>query len=502
MRNISPLSRLTTTTTTRRISQIPRTQSWLSDWRHISSSSSTRSTAAAPNTDSTASALEPPPAGGHLPSISSSALLKHTREQSLKTPGILWADAELDEARGTSSLSSATAGRETRKMNMYQAIRDALSIALSTDDSAIVFGEDVAFGGVFRCTLGLAEEYGRERVFNTPLTEQGVIGFGIGYASMGSKLGDSTLGGRGMGGTAIAEIQFADYIWPAFDQLLNEASKFRYRSGGQFNVGGLTVRCPTMAVGHGGLYHSQSPEGFFMGAGGLKVVIPRSPLQAKGLLLSAIRDPNPVVFMEPKILYRSAVEQVPTSDYTLPLGRAEILTTGSDLTVVTYGTSVYRCEQAIHLLTHPPQGSGIERTVKDALGDWRRGTGKNVSSSPSIELVDLRTILPYDLPLVLRSLSKTHRLLIVHEGPTTGGVGMQIAGDVVSGLALTTSNAREENSIGEDMRRLRKEAFLGLEAPVKVIGGWDTPGVALQYEKFYIPDEVRILDGMLELLAY
>ncbi|KAJ3924229.1 MAG: transketolase, partial [Lentinula lateritia] len=223
---------------------------------------------------------------------------------------------------------------------------------------------------------------------------------------------------------------------------------------------GLTVRCPTMAVGHGGLYHSQSPEGFFMGAGGLKVVIPRSPLQAKGLLLSSIRDPNPVVFMEPKVLYRSAVEQVPTSDYILPLGRAEILTTGSDLTIVTYGTSVYRCEQAIHLLTHPPEGGLVRGRIPQ---------GDKSLFTPTIELIDLRTILPYDLPLVLRSLAKTHRLLIVHEGPTTGGVGMQIAGDVI----------------------MRREAFLGLEAPVKVIGGWDTPGVALQYEKFYIPDEVR-----------
>ncbi|KAJ4475657.1 pyruvate dehydrogenase [Lentinula aciculospora] len=482
-----------------RRASLPRLRLWLYR-RQISTSSSTRSTAAATNTTSTASALEPPPAGGHLPSIASSTLLRHTREQALRTPGITWADAELDEARGTSSLSTTTAGRETRKMNMYQAIRDALSIALSTDDSAIVFGEDVAFGGVFRCTLGLAEEYGRERVFNTPLTEQGVVGFGIGYASMGSKLGNSTLGGRGMGGTAIAEVQFADYIWPAFDQLLNEASKFRYRSGGQFNVGGLTVRCPTMAVGHGGLYHSQSPEGFFMGAGGLKVVIPRSPLQAKGLLLSSIRDPNPVVFMEPKVLYRSTVEQVPTSDFTVPLGQAEILTSGSDLTVVTYGTSVYRCEQAIHLLTHPPEGNGIEKAVRHALGDWRRSTGTNVSSKPTIELIDLRTILPYDLPLVLRSLSKTHRLLIVHEGPTTGGVGMQIAGDIVSGFTTSSTGSTSE---GEgDIGRMRRDAFLGLEAPVKVIGGWDTPGVALQYEKFYIPDEVRILDGMLEVLAY
>ena len=161
-------------------------------------------------------------------------------------------------------------------MNTYQAIRDAMSIILTKDDSAIVFGEDVGFGGVFRCTLGLAEEFGRERVFNTPLTEyvvcalriirslifglfcrQGIVGFGIGFAAMGQ--------------TAIAEIQFADYIFPAFDQLVSEAAKLRYRSGGQFNIGALTVRTPTMAVGHGGLYHSQSPEGFFMGASGLKV---------------------------------------------------------------------------------------------------------------------------------------------------------------------------------------------------------------------------------------
>ncbi|KAJ2973724.1 hypothetical protein NUW54_g12014 [Trametes sanguinea] len=237
-------------------------------------------------------------------------------------------------------------GRETRKMNMYQAVRDA--IALSKDDTAVVFGEDVAFGGVFRCTMGLAEEFGRERVFNTPLTEQGIAGFGIGLASMGH--------------TAIAEIQFADYIFPAFDQIVNEAAKFRFRSHGNFNVGKLTIRCPSMAVGHGGHYHSQSPEGFFMGAHGIKIVIPRSPIQAKGLLLSSIRDPNPVIFMEPKVLYRSSgmcphfpwkapmliprtVEQVPMDDYEIELGKAETLTRGNDLTIVSWGTQSIHCEK-------------------------------------------------------------------------------------------------------------------------------------------------------------
>lgn len=334
-------------------------------------------------------------------------------------------------------------------MNLYQAVRDALSIALAKDDSAIIFGEDIAFGGVFRCTMGLAEEFGRERVFNTPLTEQGIAGFGIGLASMGH--------------TAIAEIQFADYIFPAFDQLVNEAAKFRYRSGGHFSIGGLTVRTPTMAVGHGGLYHSQSPEGFFMGASGLKVVIPRSPIQCKGLLLSAIRDPNPVIFMEPKVLYRSAVEQVPIDDYALPLSRAEILIPGSDLTLLTWGTPVYHCESALRLLKSPPPS--LAPLIPPSL------------RSAKVELIDLRTILPWDIETVVESVRRTKRLVIVHEAGMTGGVGGEIAAEV------------------------GKRAFLRLEAPVRRITGWDVPA-ALQFEKFNMPDAVRILDGIMETLSY
>ncbi|KAJ1955252.1 hypothetical protein GGI12_005603, partial [Dipsacomyces acuminosporus] len=199
---------------------------------------------------------------------------------------------------------------DTQRMNMCQAINDAMRIALAADDTSVVFGEDVAFGGVFRCSVGLAEEFGRERIFNTPLTEQGIAGFGIGLAAMGH--------------TAIAEIQFADYIFPAFDQIVNEAAKYRYRSGNEFDVGGLTIRSPCSAVGHGGLYHSQSPEALFAHVPGLKVVMPRSPIQAKGLLLAAIRDKNPTLFFEPKILYRAAVEQVPVGEYVLPLSKAEV----------------------------------------------------------------------------------------------------------------------------------------------------------------------------------
>ncbi|KAH9901447.1 pyruvate dehydrogenase [Cubamyces lactineus] len=383
------------------------------------------------------------PAGGHLPSIATSTFLRPTRDVALRTQGLKWVDqADSDPARDM-------VGRETRKMNMYQAVRDALSIALSKDDTAVVFGEDVAFGGVFRCTMGLAEEFGRERVFNTPLTEQGIAGFGIGLASMGH--------------TAIAEIQFADYIFPAFDQIVNEAAKFRFRSSGNFNVGKLTIRCPSMAVGHGGHYHSQSPEGFFMGAAGLKIVIPRSPIQAKGLLLASIRDPNPVIFMEPKVLYRSSVEQVPMDDYEIPLGKAETLIRGDDLTVVSWGTPVYHCETALKMLSHPPQA--LAPNVPTSL------------RSAKIELIDLRTIMPWDVHHIVESVNRTGRLVVVHEAGRTGGAGAEIGAEI------------------------QKRCFLKLNAPVKLVTGWDTP-VPMQYEKFYMPDPIRILDAVIETLTY
>ncbi|KZT71260.1 Thiamin diphosphate-binding protein [Daedalea quercina L-15889] len=400
-------------------------------------------------------------AGGHLPSIATSSFLRTTRHSALRMPGIHWTDEQ-----ETGSTDTLIAGRETRKMNMYQAVRDALSNALMRDDTAVVFGEDVAFGGVFRCTMGLAEEFGRERVFNTPLSEQGIAGFGIGIAAMGH--------------TAIAEIQFADYIFPAFDQvcrtetvclrvstigaqIVNEAAKYRYRSYGQFHAGSLTIRCPSMAVGHGAHYHSQSPEGFFMGAAGIKIVIPRSPTQAKGLLLASIRDPNPVIFMEPKILYRSAVEQVPVDDYQLPLSRAETLVRGSDLTVLSWGTPIYHCETAMHMLASPP--GALSPHVPSML----RGA--------KVELIDLRTILPWDVQTVVESVNRTGRLIVVHEAGRVGGVGAEIGAEI------------------------QKRCFLKLNAPVKLITGWDMP-VPMQFEKFYMPDPLRILDGIIETLTY
>ncbi|KAI9246380.1 thiamine diphosphate-binding protein [Sporodiniella umbellata] len=326
----------------------------------------------------------------------------------------------------------------TLKMNLFQAVNDALSIALTTDDKAAIFGEDVSFGGVFRATSGLAEQFGRDRVFNTPLTEQGIAGFAIGMASVGH--------------TAIAEIQFADYIFPAFDQLVNEAAKFRYRSGNEFNVGGLTIRAPSSAVGHGGHYHSQSPEAFFTHCPGLKVVSPRSPIQAKGLLLASIRDRNPVIFFEPKILYRAAVEEVPVGDYELPLGKAEILKKGKDVTVIGYGSQIYALENAIQLAEKKMPGL-------------------------SCELIDLRTIMPWDVETVVESVKKTGRLVIAHEAPRTGGVAAEIASTVT------------------------EHCFLSLEAPIQRVCGWDTP-FPLVFEKFYVPGMVRCYDAIKNAVEY
>ncbi|KAK0519407.1 hypothetical protein OC842_007467 [Tilletia horrida] len=320
--------------------------------------------------------------------------------------------------------------------------------------------------------MGLAEEFGRERVFNTPLVEQGIVGFGIGMADMGH--------------TAVAELQFADYIFPGehglsasirdgkltiwtlpspvtgFDQIVNEAAKYNYRSGGKYSAGKLTIRSPCMSVGHGAHYHSQSVEQFFMPVPGLKVVVPRSPLQAKGLLLRSIRDPNPVIFLEPKILYRSSVEHVPVDDFELPLSEAEVVVEGADVTLLSWGAPLYSCAQAMEMLRNPPASiaAHVPQSVRDA----------------KVELIDLRTILPWDREAIVKSVSKTQRLVIVHEAPVTAGVGAEIGAHV------------------------QERCFLRLEAPVCRIGGWDTPFPL--HEAFYKPEAIRILDGLVRTLTY
>ncbi|XP_020831169.1 2-oxoisovalerate dehydrogenase subunit beta, mitochondrial [Phascolarctos cinereus] len=279
---------------------------------------------------------------------------------------------------------------QTQKMNLFQSITSALDNSLAKDPTAVIFGEDVAFGGVFRCTVGLRDKYGKDRVFNTPLCEQGIVGFGIGVAVNGA--------------TAIAEIQFADYIFPAFDQIVNEAAKYRYRSGDLFNCGGLTIRAPWGCVGHGALYHSQCPEAFFAHCPGIKIVVPRSPFQAKGLLLSCIEDKNPCIFFEPKILYRAAVEQVPVEPYYIPLSQAEVLQEGSDVTLVAWGTQVHVIRE-------------VASMAQEKLG-------------VSCEVIDLKTILPWDIDTVCKSVAKTGRLMISHEAPLTGGFASEISSTV------------------------------------------------------------------------
>lgn len=328
----------------------------------------------------------------------------------------------------------------TKKMNLFQAVGDALGTALATDDSVVIFGEDVAFGGVFRCTMKLSETYGADRVFNTPINEGAIAGFGVGLASAGMR--------------PVAEIQFADYVFPAFDQLVNEAAKFRYREGDNGrNVGGLTVRMPCGAVGHGALYHSQSPESLFTHVPGLRVVIPRSPLQAKGLLLASIRCNDPVIFMEPKILYRAAAEQVPVEGYELPLSKAEVVKEGKDVTVISYGQPMYTCMQA------------IEHIEKD-LG-------------VSAELIDLRTVYPWDKETVFNSVRKTGRVVVVHESYVNAGVGAEVAAAIQGD----------------------PETFIRLESPVSRVAGWSINNPLL-YERFSIPDVTRVYAGIRGVIEY
>ncbi len=326
---------------------------------------------------------------------------------------------------------------KSSKMNLLQAVNNGLDIAMATDQRVICLGEDIGqFGGVFRATSNLQKKYGRERCFNTPLTEQGIAGFAIGLAAQGS--------------VPVAEIQFADYIFPAFDQIVNEAAKFRYRSGDEFNCGGLTIRTPYGGGIDGGLYHSQSPEAYFCHTPGLKVVIPSNAYQAKGLLLSAIRDPDPVIFFEPKAIYRASVGQVPEGDYEIPLGVAEVVQQGTDITLLGWGAQMVQIIKAAELAA----AEGI-----------------------SCEVIDLRSLLPWDRDCVAQSVTKTGRLLISHEAPRTGGYA------------------------GEISASIQEHCFLSLEAPINRVTGLDTPFPLIQ-EKHYLPDHLKIFEAIVATCNY
>jgi 2-oxoisovalerate dehydrogenase E1 component beta subunit len=271
-------------------------------------------------------------------------------------------------------------------MTLIEAVNEALHEEMERDPSMIVLGEDVGVhGGVFRATDGLQQRYGADRVIDTPLAELGIVGVAIGAAMQGLH--------------PVAEIQFADYIHPAFDQIVNEAAKIRYRSNGAYTCP-LVVRAPFGAGVHGGLYHSQSVEALFFHVPGLKIVIPSSPADCKGLLKSAVRDPDPVLFFEHKKSYRRIRGEVPDGDVTIPLGEAAVKRVGTDVSVLTYGVGVHLALEAAAQVEH----DGI-----------------------SVEVLDLRTLAPLDRDAIGKTVSKTNKVLIVHEDSKTGGVGAEIA---------------------------------------------------------------------------
>ena len=324
-------------------------------------------------------------------------------------------------------------------MTMVEAIRDAHAVAMERDDRVVVFGEDVGFfGGVFRCTQGLQERFGDHRCFDAPINESAIVGAAIGMAAYGLR--------------PCVEIQFADYMYPAYDQIVSEAARLRHRSASDFSAP-IVVRMPTGGGIFGGQTHSQSPEALFTHVAGLTTVVPSNPYDAKGLLISAIEDDDPVVFLEPKRVYNGPFDghhdrpivpwtnhplgEVPDGHYTVPLGKARIHRAGADLTVLTYGT-----------LVHVAQAAAEEQGV-DA------------------EIIDLRTLVPLDVDAIVESVSKTGRCVVLHEATRTSGFGAELSATV------------------------QERCFFHLEAPIVRVCGWDTPYPhALEWSYFPGPDRV------------
>ncbi len=315
-------------------------------------------------------------------------------------------------------------------LTLIQAVNDGLKVAMRDDPSVLLFGEDVGVkGGVFLASGGIQEEFGKERCFDTPLSEDGIVGCAIGMAMNGMR--------------PVAEIQFQDFIFPAFDQIVSEAAKLRYRSGGQYTAP-MVIRTPYGGGIRGGLYHSQSGEAYFCHTPGLKVVIPSTPEDAKGLLIASIQDPDPVLFLEPKALYRSVKGEVPDGSYTTELGTLREVRPGKDVTVFCYGAMVPVTQKAASKAAE----QGIE-----------------------VNVIDLRTLLPLDEEGVLEAAKKTGRIVVVHEAPRFCGFGAEIS-------ALCAENIIEY-----------------LEAPVARVTGFDTP-FPNTLEHHYLPDDRRVLDAI------
>jgi 2-oxoisovalerate dehydrogenase E1 component beta subunit len=328
-------------------------------------------------------------------------------------------------------------------MNMIQALNSALDAMLAKDPNVLVFGEDVGyFGGVFRVTEGLQKKYGVTRCFDTPIGEAGIVGAAIGMSVYGLR--------------PVVEIQFADYIYPAYDQIVSEAARIRYRSAGEFHVP-LTIRTPYGGGIFGGQTHSQSPEALFTHVAGVKTVIPSNPRDAKGLLISAIEDDDPVIFLEPKRLYngpfdghherpvqpwaKHPLSEVPEGHYAVPLGKAAVARAGEALTVLAYGTMV-------HVAIAAAEESGIDA-----------------------EVIDLRTLMPLDIETVVKSVEKTGRCVVAHEATLTSGFGAELCALV------------------------QEHCFYHLEAPIQRVAGWDMP-YPHAFEWDYFPGPERVAEGM------
>ena len=319
-------------------------------------------------------------------------------------------------------------------LTLVQAINLALIQEMEKDERVIVLGEDVGInGGVFRVTEGLYKRFGPDRVVDTPLAESGIIGTAVGLAMAGLR--------------PIPEIQFEGFLAPAFDQLCTHVARMRARTRGAFTVP-MVVRCPVGGGIHAPEMHSDSPEAFYAHQPGFKVVMPASPYDAKGLLISAIRDPDPVIFFEPKRIYRAFREEVPEDEYTVPIGKARVVAKGDDVTLVSWGAPVVQCMNAVE------------------------------KSGRSVELIDLRTISPLDTQTIVESVRKTGRVVIVHEAPRNCGLGAEITA------------------------RIMEHAFLYLEAPVQRVTGFDTLMPYYKLELEYLPEEPRISKAIEEVAMY
>ncbi len=317
---------------------------------------------------------------------------------------------------------------------LIQAITEALRQEMEADPDVILLGQDIGVnGGVFRATDGLHKQFGSKRVVDTPLAESGIIGSAIGLAMAGLK--------------PVPEIQFEGFLGPAYDQLVTHAARFRTRTRGRFTVP-LTLRVPVGGGIHAPELHSDSPEAVYVHTPGIKVVMPSSAYDAKGLLIAAIRDPDPVIFFEPKRIYRAFREEVPDESYTIPIGKAKVIEEGADVTVISWGASVVQCINAL---------DEVEM---------------------SVELIDLRTLYPLDVEAIKTSVSKTGRCVVVHEAPRTGGLGAEIA------------------------TLVQEHCFEYLEAPVQRVTGFDAVMPYYKLELDYLPDTPRIVEAIEQIMAY